>query len=80
MAPRTMKSSRTSNCATRNGGSVWVGASDFKSWNLRNIWTTRTKTFKYRGDHGGDHEDPPPGTSKVKYVAREERDRSITNE
>ena len=41
-----MKSIRTASCATKNGGSVCVGASAFRAGNFRKACTTATKTLR----------------------------------
>lgn len=44
--PSTTKSTNRISCATRNGGSDWVGASRFKPGTFKNAWMTPTKTFR----------------------------------
>ncbi len=43
MNPNTTKSARTTSCATRNGGSDWVGAKACSDGIFMNDWMTPTK-------------------------------------
>ena len=41
-----MNSASTTNCATRNGGSDWVGAIACKAGTFSKVCTTRTNTLR----------------------------------